>query len=58
MGATTATSHAGATGDFGSSYRRESTSTYKPPMMGRTTVAFVMEANWVGPSRPARSPAT
>ena len=56
MGATTATSHAVVTGDFGSSYRMESSSTYKPPMMGKSSGSFVMEAKWVGPCKAGQKP--
>lgn len=56
MGTTTATSHAVVTGDFGSSYRMESSSTYKPPMMGKSSGSFVMEAKWVGPCKAGQKP--
>jgi len=56
IGTTTATSHAVMTGDFSSTYRMESKSTYNPPLMGRTEGTSVMEAKWVGPCKPGQKP--
>ena len=56
IGTTTATSHAVMTGDFSSTYRMESKSTYSPPLMGRTEGTSVMEAKWVGPCKPGQKP--
>ncbi|SFQ38947.1 DUF3617 family protein [Variovorax sp. 770b2] len=56
IGTTTATSHAVMTGDFNSTYRMESKSTYSPPLMGRTEGTSVMEAKWVGPCKPGQKP--
>ncbi|MET3497210.1 DUF3617 domain-containing protein [Variovorax boronicumulans] len=56
IGTTTATSRAVMTGDFSASYRMESTSTYNPPLMGRTEGSSVMEARWVGPCKPGQKP--
>ncbi|QSI33681.1 DUF3617 family protein [Variovorax sp. RKNM96] len=56
IGTTTATSHAVMTGDFSSTYRMESKSTYNPPLMGRTEGTSVMEARWVGPCKPGQKP--
>ncbi|MGJ7604343.1 DUF3617 domain-containing protein [Variovorax sp. LT1R20] len=56
IGTTTATSRAVMTGDFSSSYRMESKSTYSPPLMGRTEGTSVMDAKWVGPCKPGQKP--
>jgi hypothetical protein len=56
IGNTTATSHAVMTGDFSSTYRMESKSSYSPPLMGRTEGTAVMEAKWIGPCKPDQKP--
>ena len=56
IGTTTATSHAVMSGDFSTTYRMESKSTYNPPLMGRTEGASVMEARWVGPCKADQKP--
>ena len=56
VGATTATSHAVMSGDFSTSYRMESRSTYSPPLMGRTEGTSLMEAKWIGPCKAGQKP--
>jgi hypothetical protein len=56
IGPTTATSHAVITGDMSSAYRMESTSTYKPPLMGKTEGKVTLEAKWVGPCKADQKP--
>jgi len=56
IGNTVATSHAVLSGDFGTSYRMESKSTYNPPLMGRAEGASVMEAKWIGPCKADQKP--
>ena len=56
MGATTLTSHAEISGDFGSSYRMESHTLYDPPLAGRVKGTAVVEAKWLGPCRANQKP--
>jgi hypothetical protein len=56
IGATTATSHAVMSGDFSTTYRMESRSTYSPPLMGRTEGTSLMEAKWIGPCKADQKP--
>lgn len=56
LGATTLTSHSEVSGDFGSSYRMESHTTYDPPMAGRAKGSAVMEAKWLGPCKAGQKP--
>lgn len=56
IGNTIATSHAVMTGDFSSTYRMESKSTYNPPLMGRTEGTTTMEAKWIGPCKADQKP--
>lgn len=56
MGATTMTSHSEISGDFGSSYRMESHTTYEPPMAGRAKGSAVMQAKWLGPCKAGQKP--
>ncbi|RQO54583.1 hypothetical protein DBV14_12495 [Variovorax sp. KBW07] len=56
IGNTVATSHAVMTGDFSSTYRMESKSSYSPPLMGRTEGTAVIEARWIGPCKPDQKP--
>jgi len=56
VGNTVATSHAVMSGDFSTSYRMESKSTYNPPLMGRAEGASVMEAKWIGPCKADQKP--
>ena len=56
LGATTLTSHAEISGDFGSSYRMESHTVYDPPLAGRAKGTAVVEAKWLGPCRANQKP--
>jgi len=56
MGATTMTSHAEISGDFGSSYRMESHTTYEPPLAGRAKGSAVVQARWMGPCKAGQKP--
>ncbi len=56
IGNSTATSHAVMTGDFSSTYRMESKSSYNPPLMGRSEGTAVMQAKWIGPCKPDQRP--
>lgn len=56
IGASTSTSHAVVTGDFGSAYHMESKSTYSPPLMGKTEATTIVDTRWVGPCKPDQKP--
>jgi hypothetical protein len=56
FGASTSTSHAVITGDFGNSYRMESRSTYNPPLGGRSEGNVVLEAKWLSPCKADQKP--
>jgi len=56
IGNTIATTHGVISGDFSSSYRMEMTSTYNPPMMGRSGGASVIAARWLGPCKSDQKP--
>ena len=56
LGATTLTSHSEISGDFSSSYRMVSDTSYDPPMAGRTKGNAVVEAKWLGPCRAGQKP--
>lgn len=56
LGATTLTSHSEISGDFGSSYRMESHTTYEPPMAGRAKGSAIVQAKWLGPCKAGQKP--
>lgn len=56
MGTTTMTSHSEISGDFGSSYRMESQTTYDPPLGGRAKGSAIVQAKWLGPCKPGQKP--
>lgn len=56
MGATTLTSHSEISGDFASSYRMVSQTTYDPPMAGRAKGSAIVEAKWLGPCKAGQKP--
>ena len=56
MGATTLTSHSEISGDFGSSYRMESHTSYDPPLAGRAKGTAIIQAKWLGPCRAGQKP--
>ncbi len=56
IGPTTATTHAVLTGDLTSAYRMESTSTYKPPLMGRSEGKATLDAKWIGACKADQKP--
>lgn len=56
MGATTLTSHSEISGDFSSSYRMESHTTYEPPMAGRAKGTAIVQAKWLGPCKAGQKP--
>ncbi|AMM24413.1 DUF3617 domain-containing protein [Variovorax sp. PAMC 28711] len=56
LGPSTATTHAVMTGDLSSAYRMESTSTYKPPFMGKNEGKMTLDAKWIGPCKADQKP--
>lgn len=56
IGASTATTHAVMTGDFGSAYRMEMSSRYNPPLGGRSEANTLIETRWVGPCKAGQKP--
>jgi hypothetical protein len=56
VGTSMASTHAVVTGDLSTGYRMDSTSTYKPPFMGKTEGKAVMDAKWVGPCKSDQKP--
>lgn len=56
IGASTSTTHAVMTGDFGSSYRMDMKSSYSPPLGGRSEASTFIETKWVGPCKADQKP--
>jgi len=56
FGQTTATTHAVITGNFDSSYRVETSSTYDPPMGGMKQSSATIDARWLGPCKADQRP--
>jgi len=56
MGNSTATTRSVISGDFSSAYRVETTSTYDPPMMGRSEAAVTLSTKWIGPCEAGQAP--
>lgn len=56
IGPTTATTHSVMTGDFGSSYRMETSSRYNPPMAGMSEANSLVEMKWLGACKAGQKP--
>lgn len=56
IGTSIASTHAIVTGDLSTGYRMDSTSTYKPPMMGKTEAKAVIDARWVSACKADQKP--
>ena len=54
--ATTATTDAVITGDFGSNYRNDMQIRYSPPQHGMSEMKMMQEALWLGPCKPGQKP--
>ena len=56
LAGTTATTHSVITGNFDSSYRVETSSTYDPPLSGMTQSSATIDARWLGPCKADQRP--